>query len=358
MKTVSRTLAGVAAAGVIVLTWPVAIRADEPKAPAADPPKVQRTIVDALVDDAKAVSPLVESAAVKQLLAAARDLPVPNARTLYRNREKGVVVTSDAYAAMPPEQQATLTKREYPPEFYYLTGYGSPMMYARPLDLYARATDAKSFANLKVLDFGYGGVGPLRLLASVGAKAHGVDVEPLFAVYYAQPGDIGPIEPSKAASASVGGSIAIHTGRWPAEKTIVEAVGGGFDLFISKNTLKRGYIHPASEVDERMLVKLGVSDEQFVKAVHDALKPGGVFLIYNLCPKQNPADKPYLPHADGECPFPRELLEKSGFEIVAFDRDDKPAAVDFWMALGFNDGQPKEAVASDLFVWYTLARKK
>ena len=48
-------------------------------------------------------------------------------------------------------------------------------------------------------------------------------------------------------------------GRFPADPKVVAAVGGGYDLFLSKNTLKRGYIHPAEKVDPRLLVDLGVT---------------------------------------------------------------------------------------------------
>jgi hypothetical protein len=134
-------------------------------------------------------------------------------------------------------------------------------------------------------------------------------------------------------------------------------VGGGYDLFLSKNTLKRGYIHPARPTNPAWLIELGVSDEAFVKAVAGSLKPGGYFLIYNLTPPQAPPDKPFLPMADGRCPFPRAVLEANGFEVLAYDVDDSKAARALARALKW-DVQEKMNPETDLFGLYTLARRR
>lgn len=330
-------------------------------APKAAPPaqRLDRTIVESLTQDAANVTPLVTSGAAiaRAWLDAAKDLPLPTARVVYRSKDKASAISGEAFDKLPDDQRNAYTRREYPPEFYYLTGYGSPIMYARPLDLYAQAAKPESLANLKIVDFGYGTIAPLRQLASLGAHAHGIDVEPLFAALYSQPTDTGPIPPAHNSTAKSPGTITLHTGRWPADESIKKAVGVNIDLFISKNTLKRGYIHPARDVDPKFLVHLGVDDTTFIKSVFDALKPGGIFLIYNLSPKQNPADKPYLPHADGESPFTKADLEKAGFEVLAFDVDDRDTALKYWMALGFNAGKPESETRDNLFAWYTICRR-
>ena len=122
--------------------------------------------------------------------------------------------------------------------------------------------------------------------------------------------------------------------------------------------MKRGYIHPAREVDPKFLVHLGVDDATFLKRVHDALKPGGLFLIYNICPAQNPADKPYLPHADGECPWDRATLEAAGFDVLVHDANDIEPLLPIWKTLGYDRGADDKALRATLFVWYTLARRK
>jgi SAM-dependent methyltransferase len=209
------------------------------------------------------------------------------------------------------------------------------------------------FEGKRVLDFGYGTVGQLRLMASLGADAVGTEVQPVFRALYSEPGDQGAI---KGRSGSDGKVTLVH-GQWPAGEGVGEAVGGGFDLFTSKNTLKRGYIHPEREADPRTLVHLGVNDEAFVRAMFDVLKPGGYAIIYNLSPAPAPPDKPYIPWADGRCPFDRALLERIGFEVIAYDVDDCPAAYDYWFALGYEDGKSREELARELFAHYTMLRR-
>jgi len=139
----------------------------------------------------------------------------------------------------------------------------------------------------------------------------------------------------------------------------VKQVGDGYDLFISKNTLKRGYVHPEKPVPPRSTIDLGVSDLEFAKLVAGMLKPGGLFYIYNLSPAPAPPDKPYLPMADGRCPFAKETLEAAGFEVLAYDVVDDDAARAMGKALGWDqDPQDPFDVEHDLFSHYTIARRK
>ena len=77
-----------------------------------------------------------------------------------------------------------------------------------------------------------------------------------------------------------------------------------------------------------------------------------------LCPLLNlRIGKPYLPHADGQCPFTREQLAAAGFEVVVFDEPDQEAVLKIWSALKIDEGKPREELAKDLFAWWTLARR-
>ena len=82
-----------------------------------------------------------------------------------------------------------------------------------------------------------------------------MDVEPVFHALYSQPGDQGDVPDVSGAPA---GRITLHLGRWPAERGVVREVGGGYDIITSKNTLKRGYIHPSRPTNPNFLVQLGV----------------------------------------------------------------------------------------------------
>ncbi|MFN9712850.1 MAG: class I SAM-dependent methyltransferase [Planctomycetota bacterium] len=229
---------------------------------------------------------------------------------------------------------------------YYNGRYGSPLTYARAFDLAEKHGFAPT-AGAKVFDFGYGSIGHLRMLAQMGLVATGVDVDPLLANMYA-----------KSSGAYKKGQIQLLNGRFPAEEGLVQAAGTGYDLFLSKNTLKRGYIHPSREpANPRHVIDLGVTDEKYLEQVSSLLKPGGLFVIYNFCPAKAPPDKPYIPWAEGECPFSREQLATAGFEVLEYDVVDDGPARELGRLLGW-DAPGGMNLETDLFAWYTIARRK
>jgi hypothetical protein len=307
------------------------------------------TAVGELRDEAIALRPLVKTRAVQAFLDSTRALPYPGIRTLYVDSTRTHYYTESQARALAAEAKAKLISRTLDDHFYYNTRYGTPLAYARPLDLVAQQ-GAKSFGGWRIVDFGYGGIGHLRLLASLGADVVGVDVDPMLPALYSQPGDQGAV-------AGRGGRIALVDGHFPAD-SVAAKVGGGYDLFLSKNTLKHGYIHPTRPADKRMLVDLGVDDSAFVAAVRGILKPGGYAMIYNLSPAMSLPDQPYRPWTDGHDPFPRALWEHTGFEVIAYDRVDDDAARAMGHALRWDEGDDAMNLATDLFARYTMVRKK
>lgn len=329
----------------------------QPVDPATTPASGEsaKPVVAAMVKDAEKLRPLVTSKAALAFLAAVPQLAEPGAVTIYRNREKGLAISAEEWALLPKESRDTFQPRNCKPEFYYSTAYGSPLVYVRVLDLVASLDIAwRTPAGMSVLDFGYGSIGQLKLLSLMGAKAAGIEVEPLLAVLYRE-----------HTTPHAGEPVVFH-GRWPAEPAMAASVrqAGPFDLITSKNTLKAGYVHPSppkgKTVDERQLVKLGVSDDAFLVAVRESLNPGGLFVIYNICPAQSPPEdltKPYIPWADGKSPFTREQFVAAGLEVLAFNTEDQNWALDCWQALGYDGGKARQEQAKDLFVWYTVVRK-
>lgn len=287
---------------------------------------------------------------VKAFLRATDSLPDPGQRTVWRTKDRSQAYSQAEYETLADDKKADLTKRDCDASFYYQTGYGTPVIYARPLELAARAGDG-TLRGKKVLDFGYGMIGQLRMLATLGCEVQGIEVEPLLRALYSDPMDTGVIRGPDGSM----GRIALHHCRWPGEKA--DAVGGGHDYFITKNVLKRGYIHPERPADERFLIKLGVPDEAFVKAMHDTLKPGGVAIIYNISPAQNPEDKPFLPHADPRCPFPKADLERAGFEVVEYDKDDSAFMREMWPSVVPTKPEDRASLDTNLFARYTLLRR-
>jgi len=304
--------------------------------------------------EAAAMKPLVSSPLASGFLAAIGCLPPLEApRVVFHDKAQGRALSAEQAAAMTPEQLEGYERRELDEAFYYTTRYGTPVAFVRPLEILGQA-GVRTADGLKLADFGFGTIGQLRALAATGAGVTGIEVDALLQALYSQPGDTGTVARCEAAGEGPDGGVTLVFGRFPAEAAAVERVGEGYDVFVSKNTLKRGYIHPEQPVDPRRLVQLGVDDEDFVRAVFALLKPGGFALIYNLCPAPAKDGEPYIPWGDGRCPFALELCEKAGFRVVEFDRDDTPAARAMGAALGWGTDMDLEA---DLFGTYTLLRR-
>ncbi len=231
-------------------------------------------------------------------------------------------------------------------KLFYTGRYGSPLAYIRCLDL-AEQFHFAPRAGTKVFDFGYGSIGHLRMFALSHLHAVGVDVDPLLPLLY-----------EKRFEELGKGSVKLFHGKYPSENDLAAQIGNGYDLVISKNTLKRGYIHPTREpTNPRHVIDLGVKDEVFLAALANMLNPKGLLVIYNFCPAKAPLDKPYIPWAEGECPFTKEQLEAAGLEVVAFDVDDNKVARKLASDLGW-DANGAMNVETDLFAWYTVARKR
>jgi SAM-dependent methyltransferase len=315
----------------------------------ADEPK---NTVAQIRKDAAALLPTVKHAITREFLQATAELPEVKPRTLLRDPQTKKLYSQADAAKLDETARKALTPIPLDESFYYNTRYGSPLAYARPLEILGQA-GVKTVSGRKILDFGYGTVGHLRLLARCGAQAVGVDVDPVLAALYSDPADQGAI-PSKSGKS---GSIRLIDGRFPAEPTVTKAVGEGYDIILSKNTLKNGYLHPAEPVDKRMLVDLGVDEATFLRALHTALKPGGKVLIYNLSPAPSKPGEPYKPWADGRTPFSIAQWEAAGFKVLAFDQTDDVAARKMGLLLGWDNGAGMANLENDLFSHYTLVEK-
>jgi hypothetical protein len=320
-------------------------------APAA-PTAAEPTGAAQIRREAEALRPLVSSGLARDFLRAAANIPAVAPRTVYRDAARRSFFSEADARRLGEQRRKALSPIAVDETFYYTTKYGSPLAYARPIELLGRA-GVNDAGGLRVLDFGYGTIGHLRLLASLGSDVTGVDVDPLLRALYSGPGDQGVLKGPMGRE----GRVTLIEGRYPADEATRTAVGGDYDLILSKNTLKNGYIHPDRPVDRRLRIDLGVSDEAFVRAFHAALKPGGQVLIYNISPAQSPPDQPYRPWADGRCPFPKALWESVGFRVEQFDRDDSPAARALGHALGWDRGEGATDLERDVHARYTLVEK-
>lgn len=309
-----------------------------------------QTGVARLQADAPRVAELVSSPLARNFVEAMRRLPEIADRTLWRTK-KGEFLLPRAAQELSDESRAELTEITINEDYYYNTRYGSPLAYARAIDLLGQA-GLETISGKRILDFGYGGAGHLRALASLGADVAGIDVDPTLPLLYSEPGDQGVI-----AGESARGTLRLIDGHWPADEKTRAAAGQSVDVFLSKNTLKNGYIHPEREVDPRLTINLGVDDGTFVRSIFEALNPGGLALIYNISPAPAPASQPYKPWSDGRCPFPRELWTKAGFEILDYDHDDTQMVRRLGKTLAWDQPPTSMDLENDLFAHYSLFRK-
>lgn len=289
------------------------------------------------------LEPTVSSPWVKGWLHAAQELPPVTPRTFWCRKDK-----SACWPKKPDGEPRELVERTVDDTYFYAR-ITDPLGYARAFELLADAGFAPK--GKKVLDFGYGNIGQLAMLARLGADVHGVEIDPLLPLAYA--GTVGPV----TARDGTRGRLTVHHGFFAKDPKVVRELGRGYAVFLSKNTLKRGYVHPQAPVPDSQRIDVG-TDEAFLKAVHALLAPGGLFLVYNLSPAQ-PKDQPYRQMADGACPYSKAQLEQAGFEVLAHDAvDDGPARAMGHVLEWDRDPTSPWDLEVDLFARYTLARKK
>jgi hypothetical protein len=343
--------------------------AAQPAATPATPPPEQAIedrphSVHLLRMEASKLLRLTQTPDAKRFLLNTNWLPVVENTSVWTRKEPRSYLSPAQYEALPQADRAAYEEQLHDDYFFYYTRYGSPLAYTRAIDLVATAwnsqKDAPSvFENKRIMDFGFGGIGQLRMLGNMGAHVVGIEVDPLLEALYASPTLTGEVtRASVMDDVPPVGSLKLLYGKWPADATIKEAAGDKLDLFISKNTLKRGYITPDQEVDPRRLVQLGVTPEEFVQTLAQSMNPGGLVMIYNICPKPAPEGEPYKPWADGRCPFSRESLEAAGFEVLAYDQDDTEGMKPYAKALDWDAGNNPMDLENDFVVLYTLLKKK
>jgi hypothetical protein len=296
-------------------------------------------------------------------LSATAALPAQASRSVLQDPMTRDYFSAQAAAALPEARRSKLVPVVLDESRYYFTKYGSSLAYLRALDLAAtHGPGLNGIAGKRVLDFGYGAITHLRLLASLGAHTTGVDPDSYLDALYSDAHDQGTVSPAAGLYRGAAGSVSLVHSRWPKDKSAVERVArnGPFDLIISKNTLKRGYIKPERPANKRQLIDLGVSDDAFLKSLYDALAPGGLVMIYNISPKPSAPDKPFLPWSDGRSPYSRDQYAKAGLRVIAIDIDDSAMIRQLGSLLRWDKdaaGQTVDDLSSNLLAHYTIVQR-
>jgi hypothetical protein len=344
-----------------------AIRSSDSRMPPNATPDAPRGAISSptvrrLIDEANALMPLAQSDLAKRFLTATESLPGVAPRTVYVNEMTREYYSPTEFAALPEATRVRLNKTDLDDYRYYYTKYGSPLAFFRALDI-ATSVGISDVAGKRILDFGYGSIGHLRLLASLGANMTGIDPDSYLDALYSDAGDQGSVPPAAGRGRGIfggKGSITLAHGYYPKEASMVTRVGQGYDIIFSKNTLKRGYLKPERKADKRQLIDLGVSDEVFLKTLVNALNPGGKIVIYNLYPTPSGPKEVYKPYADGRSPFTREQYEKAGLKVLAFEADDNAAIRRIGRALKWDKNEKGESIdnlETNLFAMYTVLER-
>jgi hypothetical protein len=287
---------------------------------------------------------------VKSFLRAVSKLPEIAPRTIFFDTDRTHYYSEAQAKALTAEERGALKSRVLDEHFYYNTRYGTPLAYARPLDLLAAAGFRPG--THRILDFGYGGIGQLRLLGSLGADVVGVEVDPLTQAFYSAPSDQGPVPGYKGK----GGTIRLVHGKFPAEDPVRESVGTGYDLFIAKNVLKRGYIHPEQPVPERQRIDLESTTLLSSSRFSRPSPPAAASWSTTSVPLRS-ARQALHPWADGRSPFPAARSGRGRLPRRGVRQDDSAAARAMAHALGWDAGEQPMDLQKDLFAHYTLVEK-
>jgi SAM-dependent methyltransferase len=298
----------------------------------------------ALQADAQTLTPLAQHTPAKEFLRAAQALPPQVPRVVYTDRKRRTSITPAKWEALPADQQGAYTRETHDETFYYATFYGSPLAYVRALDI-AGQFGLATLDGARILDIGYGAIGAPRLIGAAGGEVSAVDVDSLLPALYRERDDYGVFKGMEGRT----GTLALYDGVYAGDASMTKAIGGHFDMIVSKNTLKRGFMKPLA--GHKPYVEFGVNDADFLATVHRALAPGGLFLIYNIMG----AFSPEKPSTDGHTPFDRDALVKAGFSVLAFDARDDAQVRAMGAALAWDKDMGD--LTKSLFAVYTVARK-
>ncbi|CAN0582905.1 unnamed protein product, partial [Laminaria digitata] len=193
--------------------------------------------MQSLLDDAQKLGQVFESDAAQRMLDEVEHLPVCQEKTIHVAVRPNRGYTQAQFDALSEDEREGLQAFVVNAQRYYNTFYGTPLVYARTLDLLDQHAPDFKIDHAKVMDLGYGQLGQLRLWAQMGAEVVGVEVDPILSAMYHNCEAVGNIEDA--------GSVTLIEGAWPNESACRDEVGSGYDLIISRNLLKKGYVKPA-----------------------------------------------------------------------------------------------------------------
>lgn len=295
----------------------------------------QESVNKKLLAESELLKEIVNSNQSIKFLNGVKLLPTPpKEMVVYYNKEEKQALSEKKFKLS--KVDTSMYKRLHLKEsYFYYTKYGSPLAFVAPLELLS-SYNITVTNKTKVLDFGFGSIGQLLLMKEMGAKVSGIEVDPILKVLYK--------DHSK--------KLNLVYGLFPKDARTVRKLGKKYDLFISKNTLKKGFINPEKKVNPRFMIDLKVSHEKFLESIKQLLKPGGHVLIYNLHAAL--ALDNYKPWTDGRSPYSKEFYEKNGFEVITLNGDHTNFARNMGTCFGWDKVMDFK---KHLYATYTLLKK-
>ena len=256
--------------------------------------------------DAEAQSPWV-----KKYLEVVSGLPEPGPCVVYAQKiEGGEQTLTEAQARELPEEERAQLRELYAGECE--SGFDHPRVYGRMLDILAGA-GVEQVEGMKVLDYGCCDVRNLRALARLGAQVVGVQSNISLQSMCEKWDDLGEVEGPEGQQ----GHLKVIRFGCVQPDTAGETLGAGYDLITLRNVLQLPPAEDYFSPETWLNTGLAQNKAEFAEALFGLLEPGGYVLGYSL------GVGPFAV----ESAIERSLWAGAGFEVVAFDRDDRGAAL-------------------------------
>ena len=145
------------------------------------------------------------------------------------------------------------------------------------------------------------------------------------------------------------GELTLFNGVYAGNVTLTKLIGKDFNLIVTKNTMKMGFMKPSNV--RPPFVSFEANDEVLLDTIYDALAPGGLFVIYNITGALDPAK----PSTDGRSPFTRDQFTRANLNVLALDANDDVATRAMAKALGWE--KQMGDLEKNLFALYTVVQR-
>jgi hypothetical protein len=298
----------------------------------------------ALSKDAALLKPQMKQAAALEFLRGVEKLTPQLSRIVYTHPKERRTISPAQYEALQANDRTGFERVEHDENFYFSTYYGTPVAYARAIE-FAGMHGLSTLNNARILDIGYGAMGGPRMLAGAGAQVSAVDVDSLLPALYRELTDQGRV----AGFDSRAGEITLFNGVYAGNVTLTKLIGKDFNLIVTKNTMKMGFMKPSN--GRPPFVSFEANDEVLLDTIYDALAPGGLLVIYNITGALDPAK----PSTDGRSPFTREQFTRANLNVLALDANDDAATRAMAKALGWE--KQMGDLEKNLFALYTVVQR-